>query len=97
MNSVKSQGNSINLHPLIIKLLNAEKTMLKRDYGFDEAFNIFDGIDSKFNNLNEYKPRTSNKNNTKKPTILDYSKNIGERSVDIFATPSIISNINKAH
>ena len=40
--------------------------MLKRDYGFDEAFNIFDGIDSKFNNLNEYKPRTSNKNNTKK-------------------------------
>lgn len=28
--SVKSHGNNINLHPRIIKLLNAEKTMLKK-------------------------------------------------------------------
>ena len=30
--SVKSRLSNINLHPLIIKLLNAEKTMLKKDY-----------------------------------------------------------------
>ena len=34
--NVKSHGNKINLHPLIIKLLNTEKTVLRKDDGFDE-------------------------------------------------------------
>ena len=51
--SVKSHGNTINLHSLIIKLLNAEKTILKKDYGFHEAFNIFDEVDNKRSKLNE--------------------------------------------
>ena len=50
--SIKCHGNNINLHPLIMK--------------FDQAFNIFDGIDNKCNKLNEYKPRTSNKINAEK-------------------------------
>ena len=29
--NVKSFGSNINLHPLILKLLNAEKTVLKKD------------------------------------------------------------------
>ena len=33
--SVKS---NINLRPLIVKLLNAEKTVLQKEYGFDEGF-----------------------------------------------------------
>ena len=44
--SLKSCGSNINLHPLIIKLPNAEKVVLKIDYGYDEAFNIFDKIDN---------------------------------------------------
>ena len=39
--NVKIPGTNINLHPLIIKLINAGKTVLKK-YGFDESFNIFD-------------------------------------------------------
>ena len=39
--SIKSRGSNINLHPLIIKLLDAEKTVVKKEYGFDETFNIF--------------------------------------------------------
>ena len=35
--------------------------MLKKDYGFDEVFNIFNEIDNKRNKLNEYKPIASNK------------------------------------
>ena len=48
---VKSYGNNINLHPAITELLNAEKVMLKKDYEFDEAFNIFEKI-HKCNKLN---------------------------------------------
>ena len=35
---VKTRGKNISLHLLIIKLLNAEKKMLKKNYQFDEAF-----------------------------------------------------------
>ena len=31
--NVKSHGSNVNLHPLIIKLLNAGKKVLKKDYG----------------------------------------------------------------
>ena len=63
--SVKNNGSNINLYPLIIKLLNTEKTVPKKDYGFDEGFNIFDEIDNKRNKLYEYKTRTSNKIDTR--------------------------------
>ena len=63
--SVKSRDSTINLHPLIIKLLNAGKTMLKKDYGFDEVFNIFDEIDNNCPELRKYNPRISNMINRK--------------------------------
>ena len=63
--SVKSRDGTINLHPLIIKLLNAGKTMLKKDYGFDEVFNIFDEIDNNCHELHKYNPRISNMINRK--------------------------------
>ena len=44
-----------------MKLLNAEETMPKNVYGFDEVFNIFHEIDNRHIKLNEYKPMTSNK------------------------------------
>lgn len=56
---------------MIIKLLNTVEKVLKKDYGFDEVFNTFNGIDNKHNKLNEYKPRTCNKINTKN-TMLEY-------------------------
>ena len=37
----KTRGSNINLYPLTIKLVNAEKIVLKNDSGFDEVFNIF--------------------------------------------------------
>ena len=39
--SVKICGSNINLWLLIIKLLNTATTMLKKEFEFDEAFNIF--------------------------------------------------------
>ena len=56
--NVKNHGSSINLHPLVIKLINGEKTVLKKDYGFDETFDIFEELDDKRSKLNEYKRRT---------------------------------------
>ena len=52
-------------------MLHAEKTVLEIDYEFDDAFNNFYEIDNKHNKLNEYKPRTCNKINTKN-TMLEY-------------------------
>ena len=43
--NVKSCGSKINLHLLIIRLLSVGKTVLKKDYGFDGVFDIFDEID----------------------------------------------------
>ena len=64
--SVKSDGGNINLHPLIIKLLNARKMVLKKNYRFHEVFNIFDELDINHNKRNEYKLRTSDMINRKK-------------------------------
>ena len=63
--SVKSRVNTINLHPTIIKFLDLEKTMLKKDSGFDDAFNIFNEIYNKYNKLNKYKSGATNKINKK--------------------------------
>ena len=87
--SVKSHGSSINLLPLIIKLINAEKAVFKKDYGFNESFNIFDEIDKKRNKLNEYKPRAYNKISTKN-AMLEYLKIMENRLIDMFSTSSII-------
>ena len=40
--SFKSHSSNISLHPVVIKLLNARKTLCKKDYGFDKVFKIFD-------------------------------------------------------
>ena len=39
--------------------------VLKKDHGFDKAFNIFDEIDNNRNKLYEYKPKALNNINTK--------------------------------
>lgn len=39
-----SRDSDINFHPLILKLRNAEKAILKKDDEFDEVFNIFNNI-----------------------------------------------------
>ena len=87
--SVESQGKDINLKPLIIKLLNAEKTVLIKEYGFDEAFNIFDEIDNKHNKLSEYNPRTPNKIDTEN-VMLKYLKIIEGRLIDMFSTLTVL-------
>ena len=75
MISVKSYGSNINLHQQIIKLINAEKTVIKNDHGFDEVFNSSDEINIKRNKLCEYNPRTVNKINTKNESLeLEYLK-----------------------
>ena len=48
------------MHPLILNLLNTGKTVLKKYYGFNEVFNIFDDIDNNHHKLHEYNPRTFN-------------------------------------
>ena len=53
-----------------IKLLNAEKTVIEKNYGFDKVFNIFDKIENKWN---EDKPRSFNQINAKN-AVLDYLK-----------------------
>ena len=87
--SVKSHGSNINLHALIIKLINAEKALLKKGYAFVKVFDIFDEIDNKCNKLNEYNCRTPNKNDAKN-LILQYFKIMEDRLIDMPSTPSII-------
>ena len=80
--SVGSRGRKTDLHSLIIKLLNAEKAILKNDYGFYEAFNIFDKID-KCKKVYEYKPSSSNEISTKN-VILKYFRNMKGKLIDMF-------------
>lgn len=61
---IETRGSYINLHPLIIKLINAGKTVLKNDYVFDEVFNTFDKLNN-CHELRKYNPRTSNMINRK--------------------------------
>ena len=44
--SAKSHSSNVNLHPRIIKFLNAGKTVVKKGYESDEVFNIFDEVDN---------------------------------------------------
>ena len=59
--NVESRGININLHLPIIKLLNAEETVLKKDYGFDKVCNIFNDVCNKHSKLNGHKPIASKK------------------------------------
>lgn len=73
---IKAHGSKINLHPLKIKLLKAEKKVAITDCGLDDSFITFDKIDNIRNKRNKHKPRSSNKINTK-PYInpmLEYSR-----------------------
>ena len=94
--SVKSCFSNINLYPLIIKLLDAEKTVLEKEYGFDEVFNIFYKIDNKGNKLNEYNSRAPNKIDTKN-VVPEYLKIIEDKLINMFSTPAIIRKINNAN
>ena len=40
---------------MLTKFISAKTTVLKGDYGFDEAFNNFDEIDNNCSNLYAYK------------------------------------------
>ena len=79
LKSAKSCGKNINLHSLMIKLLNAKTTVLKKDYGFDEVFNIFDEIGINYNKLN--KPWSTNIIH-RKNEMLEYLRNIGHQQID---------------
>ena len=87
--SAKIRDNNISLQPLIIKLLNAEKAVFKKEYGSDETFNIFDEIDKKCNELSEYNPRNLKKIDTK-IVMLKYLKVTEDKIIYMFSTPSII-------
>ena len=78
---------------MIIKLLNTVEKVLKKDYGFDEVFNTFNGIDNKHNKLNEYNSRTPDKIDAKN-VMLEYLKFLEDRLIDIFSTSSITKKIN---
>ena len=87
-------GDNINsLQPLIIKLLNARKTVLEKDYGFDKVFNIFDEIDNSYK-LQIHNPRTSTMIN-RKNEMLEYLEIIRLRLIDMLYTPSLIKKIKK--
>ena len=94
--SIKSHGININLRPLINKLLNTEKMVLRKDYGFDETFNIFDEIDNMRNRLYAYKPKASNTINTNNK-LLEYLKIMEGKLTEMFSSPDIIRKINIAN
>ena len=62
--------------------------MLKTYSGFDEAFNIFGEI---IWDINEYKPWTSNKINTKNTTTLEHSKIIENKLINVFYSKQAFS------
>ena len=93
--NVESHDNNVNLYSLIIKLLNTEKTVLKTNYGSNEALDIFEKTDNNCYKHNEYKPRSSNKIDTKN-VMLEYLRITEDKLIDMFFTPSIIKNFNNS-
>ena len=74
-----------------MKLLKTETKVLKKimDKTFDKTFNISDKIDNNCNKLYNYKPRTSNKINTKE-TLLNFFRIIEDKLLDMLSLPSIV-------
>ena len=65
----------------------------KKEYEYDEAFNIFDEIDNNHYKLSQYSRRNSNMIN-KKNEMLVYLKITEWKLIDMFTTSSIIRKIN---
>lgn len=68
---ITTRGNSISLHPLMIKLLKARKTVLEKDFAFDKVFNNFYETDNSHNKLQMYNPKTTTMIN-RKNEMLQY-------------------------
>ena len=66
----KCRGSKIILHPLIVKLVTAGKTMLKKEYGFGEVFDVFNELGIIRNKLHKYSPRTLNKITVKNQMLV---------------------------
>ena len=81
---------------MTIKLLNVERAVIKKDYEFAEGFNIFDEIGNKHHKRFGYKPRFSNKINTKN-AMLEYLKIIENKLVDCFLLLVLLKKINNAN
>ena len=91
--SIKSHVTNINLNPLIIKLINKGKKVLKKGHGFDKAFNIFDEIDNNCYKLHVYNPSTFNMISWKNE-MQKYLKIMEWKLSDVFSTPGINRKIN---
>ena len=76
-----------------MKLLNAGKMMLKKDYAFDGVPESFDEIDNNRHKPNDYNPRTSNTIN-RKNRILEYLNIMEWKLLDVVSTPTIVRKIN---
>ena len=85
--NIKTYGYNINLCPTIIELPNSEKIMVKKNYGFDKAFNIFDEIDNKQNSLGLTRILIKN-------AFLECLKIIENKLSDMFCTPTIATKVN---
>ena len=91
--SFKIHGSNINLHSLIIRLLSAGETVLKKDYRFDEVFYNFDETGINHHELNEYNLRTVNKISIKNE-ILQYLKIMEWNLIDMLSTLTVVRKIN---
>ena len=63
--------------------------MLKKDYEFDEVFNIFDELDDNRCYFHKYNPRTSNVI-TKNNEMLEYLKISEWKLIDTSSTASVV-------
>ena len=70
--------------------------MLKKDYGFDKVFNIFDEIDNNCFELHKFNPRNLNMIN-RKYEIIESLKIVEWKLIDMFSTPSVVRKINNAN
>ena len=75
--------------------------MIKKNYGFYEAFDVSDETDNKRqqsldNKCDEYNPRTVNDINTKNE-MLEYLKIMEYKLIDMFPTPTFIRKINNGN
>ena len=69
--------------------------MLKKYYGLDVVFNIFDEIDDSRYKLRMYIPMISNTIN-RKNEMLEYLKLIELKLNDVLSTPSVVRKIGHA-
>ena len=63
--------------------------MLKRDYGFDEAFGIFEEMNNNHHKLNGYNSGTSNTIN-RKNEMLEYLRIIEYLLIDMLSALTVV-------